>query len=85
VSSTQTEGGSKLKPRHGLSRVLMAGESADADEKAKDFIVNALPGLIEYIYNADETELIFKCMPDKRMVLATRNVTADIKVKIDLQ
>jgi hypothetical protein len=25
----------------------MAGESADADEKAEDFIVNVLPGLIE--------------------------------------
>jgi hypothetical protein len=47
VSSTQAEGGSKLKQRHGLSRVLMAGESADADEKAEDSIVNVLPGLIE--------------------------------------
>jgi hypothetical protein len=46
----------------------MAGESADADEKAEDFIV--LPGLIEGyaaedIYNADETGLFFKCLPDK--------------------
>jgi hypothetical protein len=47
VSSTQAEVGSKLKRRHGRSRVLMAGESADADEKAEDFIVNVLPGLIE--------------------------------------
>jgi hypothetical protein len=48
----------------------MAGESADADEKAKDFTVNVLPGLTEgyaadYIYNADETGLFFKCLPDK--------------------
>jgi hypothetical protein len=47
VSSTQVEGGSKLKQRHGLSRVQMAGESADADEKAEDFIFNVLPGLME--------------------------------------
>jgi hypothetical protein len=70
VSSTQVEGGSKLKRRHGLSRVLIAGESADADEKAEDFIVNVLPGLIkgyaaEDIYNADKTGLFFKCLPDK--------------------
>jgi hypothetical protein len=73
VSSTQVEGGSKLKRRHGLSRVLIAGESADADddadEKAEDFIVNVLPGLIkgyaaEDIYNADKTGLLFKCLPD---------------------
>jgi hypothetical protein len=48
----------------------MAGESADADEKAEDFIVNVLPGLIEGyaaedIYNVDKTGLFFKCLPDK--------------------
>jgi hypothetical protein len=47
----------------------MAGESS-ADKKAEDFIVNVLPGLIEGyaaedIYNADETGLFFKCLPDK--------------------
>jgi hypothetical protein len=48
----------------------MADVSADADEKAEDFIVNVLPGLIEGyaakdIYNADETGLFFKCMSDQ--------------------
>jgi hypothetical protein len=49
----------------------MAGENADADiEKAEDFIVNVLPGLIEGyaaedIYNADETGVFFKSLPDK--------------------
>jgi hypothetical protein len=48
----------------------MVGESADADEKAEDFTVKVLPGLIERyaaedIYNADETGLLFKCLPDK--------------------
>jgi hypothetical protein len=48
----------------------MAGESADADEKAEDFIVNVLPRLLEGyaaedICNADETGLFFKCRPDK--------------------
>jgi hypothetical protein len=49
----------------------MAGENADANiEKAEDFIVNVLPGLIEGyaaedIYNADETGIVFKCLPDK--------------------
>jgi hypothetical protein len=61
----------------------MAGESADADiEKAEDFIVNVLPGLIEGyaakdIYNADKTGLFLKCLP--------KNATAERKVKIDLQ
>jgi hypothetical protein len=51
--------------------LLMAGEIADADiEKAGDFIVSDLPGLIEGyaaedIYNADETGVFFKCLPDK--------------------
>jgi hypothetical protein len=51
--------------------LLMAGESADADiENAGDFIVNVLPGLIEGyaaedIYNADETGVFYKCLPDK--------------------
>jgi hypothetical protein len=70
VSSTQAEGSSKLKRRHGLSRVLMTGETADADEKDEDFIVNVMPGLIEGYaaedtYHADETGLFFKCLPDK--------------------
>jgi hypothetical protein len=49
----------------------MAGESADsAIEKAGEFIVKELPGLIEGhaaedIYNTDETGLFFKCLPDK--------------------
>jgi hypothetical protein len=49
----------------------MAGESADADiEKAENLIFNVLPGLIEGytaedVYNADETRLVFKCLPDK--------------------
>jgi hypothetical protein len=47
----------------------MAGESADVDEKAEDFTVNVLPGPIEGyaaedFYNADETGLFFKCLPD---------------------
>jgi hypothetical protein len=58
----------------------MAGESADADiEKAEDFIVNVLPGIIEGytaedICNADETGVFFKCLLDKTYGL-----------KIDLQ
>jgi hypothetical protein len=48
----------------------MAGETADADENAEDFIVNVMPGLIEEYaaedtYHADETGLFFKCLPDK--------------------
>jgi hypothetical protein len=68
----------------------MAGESADVDKKAEDFIVNVPPGLkkgnaAEDIYNADETGLFLNACRTKRTVLATRNVTAEIKVKIDLQ
>jgi hypothetical protein len=79
----------KFKRRHG--RLLIADESADANiEKAEDFIVNGLPRLIEGyaaedIYNADETRIVFKCLPDKTYGLATRNATAERKVKIDLQ
>jgi DDE superfamily endonuclease/Tc5 transposase DNA-binding domain len=60
-----------FKKRHGISRLSMSGESADADmERADDFLKNTLPGLLENyspddIYNADETGLYFKCLPDK--------------------
>jgi hypothetical protein len=38
----------KFRRRHGLSRFVMAGESANADiDKAEDFIVNFLSRLIE--------------------------------------
>jgi hypothetical protein len=74
-----------------FTRVLMADESADVDEKAEDFIVNVLPGLIEgyaaedadetMLTKQDETGLFFKCLT-KRTVLATRNVTAEIKDRL---
>jgi hypothetical protein len=68
----------------------MAGESADADEKAEDFIVNVLIGLIEGyaaedIDNADEIGLFFKCRPEKTYGFSNESVTAEIKVKINLQ
>jgi hypothetical protein len=47
----------------------MAGESADADEKAED----------------PKHDFSLNDCRTKRTVLATRNVTAEIKVKIDLQ
>jgi hypothetical protein len=69
----------------------MAGESAD--EKADDFIFNALPGLIdgyaaEDIYNAAETELFFKCLSDKTYGFSnekSQGGNKSKKVKIDLQ
>jgi hypothetical protein len=72
VSSTQAIGASSILNDAMVFHVtlLMAGESADAGiEKPEDFIVNVLPGLIdiapEDIYNADETGLFFKCLPNK--------------------
>jgi hypothetical protein len=70
----------------------MAGESADAViEKAEDFTVNVLPGLIrgyaaEDIYNADETRFFFKCLPDKTNGFSNEKCQGGKKsIKIDLQ
>jgi hypothetical protein len=51
-----------------FTKVLM--RTLKKHEKAEDSIVNVLSGLIEGyaaddIYNADETGLVFKCLPDK--------------------
>ncbi|XP_029730316.2 tigger transposable element-derived protein 4-like [Aedes albopictus] len=61
----------KFLKRHKISFKKLCGESAAVDTSmAKNWMTNVLPEIIrEYeakdIYNADETGLFYKCLPDK--------------------
>jgi hypothetical protein len=59
---------------HGLVFKKLAGESAAVDTNATDLWFERLPKLLEGyeardIYNADETGLFFKCLPDQMLAL----------------
>lgn len=63
----------KFKNRHNIVGKTLCGESADANLGERDkWINNVLPRLIEKydandIFNADETGLFFKCLPNKTL------------------
>lgn len=63
----------KFKRRHNIMQKVMCGESADvSDQDCENWRQNVLPGLLasyreEDIFNADETGLFFKCLPDKTL------------------
>ena len=62
----------KLKIRHGISFKQICGESASVNEVDANIWKNSLrEKILKYnpvdIYNADETGLFFKCMPDKTL------------------
>ena len=63
----------KFKKRHNITQKVMSGESAAVDENiCEDWKNNILPELIrpydeKDIFNADETGLFFKCLPDKTL------------------
>jgi DDE superfamily endonuclease/Tc5 transposase DNA-binding domain len=61
----------KFKRRHGISRLTMSGESADASEEdANLFKETVLPNLLknysaDNIFNADETGFFYRCLPNE--------------------
>ncbi|KAL7725492.1 hypothetical protein ACLKA6_001182 [Drosophila palustris] len=63
----------KWKQRHDVSHKKACGESNDVrDEDCDKWRADVLPGLLEKyserdIFNADETGLFFKCLPDKTL------------------
>lgn len=63
----------KFKKRHGIVQKTLCGESAAANIQTRDeWVTNVLPKLLEKydendIFNADETGLFFKCLPNKTM------------------
>lgn len=67
----------KFKKRHGIVAKTLCGESADANVRDREeWIVNVLPRLIQKydqndIFNADETGLFFKCLPNKTLTFKT--------------
>lgn len=59
-----------FKRRHDIAFKKAAGESNSVDQGVSNQWIEALPSLLEgydpnNIYNADETALFFKCLPDK--------------------
>lgn len=63
----------KFKSRHGIVQKVMSGESASVAEiDCDDYRQNVLPSLLEKyspddIFNADETGLFFRCLPEKTL------------------
>lgn len=63
----------KFKKRHSIVQKTICGESGGADSVTGDhYRKNVLPGLIAQfdkndIFNADETGLFFKCLPNKTL------------------
>ncbi len=67
-----------FKERHGISQVTIRGEQRSADDAAADAYPAKLKHILEegqfcaeQVYNADETGLYFKMLPDK--TLATKD------------
>ena len=65
----------KFKNRHGIVFRALCGESASVDSTTVEEWKKRLPTLIdsystENVYNADETGLFFKLLPDRSMVLS---------------
>lgn len=63
-----------LKRRHDIAFKKAAGESNSVDQGVCNQWIEDLPSLLEgydpnNIYNADETALFFKCLPDKTFTL----------------
>lgn len=64
----------KFKIRHGISYRTICGESAAVNPITTNEWINRLPTIIDGydcsdIFNADETGLFFKALPDKSLVL----------------
>lgn len=61
----------KFKKRHNIVQISLCGESAFADlQSSEEWQKNVLPTLISQydkndIFNADETGVFFKCLPNK--------------------
>ena len=64
----------KFKSRHGISYRAICGEAASVNLITINEWINRLPSIIDgydrsNIFNADETSLFFKALPDKSFVL----------------
>ncbi|CAF2189462.1 unnamed protein product [Rotaria magnacalcarata] len=65
----------KFRIRHSIQHRVICGESAAVDPKTVDEWKKRLPSIIEQydpndVYNADETGLFFKALPDRSLVMA---------------
>jgi predicted DNA-binding protein YlxM (UPF0122 family) len=65
----------KFRTRHGIQYRILSGESAAVDVSIVDEWQNRLSSIIDKydpndVYNADETGLFFKALPNRSLVLA---------------
>lgn len=81
----------KFKIRNGIVQKAVSGEGADVSEVACDeYRRQILPTLLEGykpddVFNADETGLFFKCLPDKTLAFKGEKCQGGKKVKKGLQ
>ncbi|GBO01314.1 Tigger transposable element-derived protein 4 [Araneus ventricosus] len=69
----------KFKRRHGIMAKVISGESKDVDDNdSENWITETLSKILkdykpENIFNADETALFFKCLPQKILIFKKEN------------
>ena len=77
----------KFKTRHGIRNLSIQGEKLSAAEETVEPFLQKLHKVIEeknlipeQIYNADETGLLWKCLPQRTLVsCCTKNLLQDSK------
>jgi hypothetical protein len=78
----------KFKARNGIVQKVMSGESASVPEvDYEDYCRNVLPSLLagynpNDIFNADETGLFFKCLPEKTLAFKSENCHGGKRSKV---
>ena len=77
----------KHKKRNGIVSKVLSGESASVSEQdCQTYVKDILPGLLQDysendIFNADETGLFYKCLPDKTLAYKSENCHGGKKSK----
>ena len=76
----------KFRMRHDIIFKVICGESADVKEiNCIEWTNNVMTGLLENIFNADETGFFYKCTPDKSMAFKSESCQSGKETKIELQ
>ncbi|KRZ72713.1 Jerky -like protein-like [Trichinella papuae] len=69
-----------FKSRHGIRELKIHGEKLSADnESAENFTATKEGYDLDFVYNADETGLVWKCLPKTSLVSMTEKTASGFK------
>ncbi|GBN63549.1 Tigger transposable element-derived protein 6 [Araneus ventricosus] len=80
----------KFKRRHGIMAKVISGKSKDVDDNdSENWITEALKKILkdykpENLFNADETALIFQCLPQKTLTFKKEKCFGGKQIKARL-